>query len=91
MGLSSGAPPSILTGVRLVGASSRRSSGDSCDLERVGLRPYRFAAAKVEAVHGGLQMVAIDFDQQVVVVNFFALERIGGGAFDRIGMSPGSA
>lgn len=80
---SSRSPPSIL--------SSRRSSGDSCDLERVGLRPYRFAGAEVEAVHGGLQMVAIHFDKQVVVVDLFALERVGGGAFNGIGMSSGSA
>jgi hypothetical protein len=74
-----------------VGAGARRGGGSGGDLERVGLRPYRFAAGKVEAVHGGLEVVAVYLDEQVVVVNLFALERVGGGAFNWIGVSSGSA
>jgi hypothetical protein len=58
------------------------------DLDRVGLSPDRLSGAEVEAVHGGLQMVSIDLDKQVVIVDLFALERVAGSAFNGIGMSP---
>ena len=45
--------------------------------------PDRLSAAKVETVHGGLQMEAIHLDEQVVVVNLFALERVGSGTLKR--------
>ena len=53
------------------------------DRDGVGLGPDRLSAAKVETVHGGLQMAAIHLDEQVVVVNLFALERVGSGTLKR--------
>ena len=69
-------------GVRLGGSGSRRG-----DLNNVWLGPYSLAAAEVKAVHCGLQMTAIYFNEEIVVVNLPALEGVAGSAFDGIGMS----
>ena len=71
-----------------MGTSCLGRSGNSLgDLNRVRLSPDRLSAAKVEAVHGGLQVVSIHLDKQVVIVDLFALERVAGSAFNRIGVS----
>ena len=71
-----------------MGAGSLSGGRNSLgDFNRVRLSPDRLAAAKVEAIHGDLQMVVIHLDKQVVVIDLFALERVAGSPFDGIGVS----
>src|ERR1700733_6641324 len=77
-----------LTRRPLMGTSCLGRSGNSLgDLNRVRLSPDRLSAAKVEAVHGGLQVGSIHLAKQEVMVDFFVLERVAGSAFNRIGVS----
>src|SRR5260370_1338787 len=52
--------------------------------DRVRFRPERGAARQVQTMHGDLDLAAIDFHLQVVVVHILTLERIVRRAFDRI-------
>jgi len=58
----------------------------NCYLHRIGLRPNFFSVGQLQAIHGDLHLPVIHFHEEVVVVDFLALERIVRGAVDGIGV-----
>src|SRR5208337_2065441 len=69
---------------------SRRRSRD---LDHIGLSPLSLSVRQLQPVHRNFQLLVIHYNQQVVIVNFFALERIARRALDGISVgraSPGN-
>ena len=60
--------------------------GGDRDFYRIRLGPDFFAIHQLQTVHGDAELPMVNLDQQIVIVDLFALIRIGGGALDWIGV-----
>jgi hypothetical protein len=71
--------------------SGCRCRGGECDFYGVGLGPDFFSVDQLQTIHGDAELSMVDLDEQIVIVDFLALEGIGWSALNWVSVGAGSS